>query len=248
MKILVVSAHPDDEIIGMGGTLKKLSKNHEIDVLFLADGITARKQAGHTNAVKYETTSLQEKNMQKEIEIRKKHAKNALVKVGVKKCKFLDLSDNELDTIPFLKIVKHIETEINNSKPSVIFTHHHNDLNIDHRLAYEASITSSRPIFDSKISSIISFEAVSSTDWRFPYKFNPTLFVDISLELNSKIKAISEYKNELRDFPHPRSVKTITSIAERWGSLSGFKAAEAFEIIRSRIKNSKDFSLFDSLR
>lgn len=248
MKILVVSAHPDDEVIGMGGTLKKLSKNHEIDILFLADGITARKQGGHTNSVQYETTSLQEKNMEHEISIRKKHAKNALAKLGIKKYTFLDLPDNELDTIPFLKIVKDVENKIKNFKPTVIFTHHHNDLNIDHRLAYEATITASRPIFNSNISSIMSFEAVSSTDWRFPYKFNPTLFVDISSELNFKIKALSEYKNELRDFPHPRSVKTITSIAERWGSLSGFKAAEAFEIIRSRIKNSNDFSLFDNLR
>jgi LmbE family N-acetylglucosaminyl deacetylase len=248
MKILVVSAHPDDEIIGMGGTLQKLSKNHEIDVLFLADGITARKQGGHTNAVRYETTALQEKEMKQEINIRKKHAKNALAKVGVKKCTFLDLPDNELDTVPFLKIVKHIENEIKHIKPNIIFTHHYNDLNIDHRRAYEASITASRPIFDSRISSIISFEAISSTDWNFPYRFNPTLFVDISSELKSKVRAISEYKNELRDFPHPRSVKAITSNAERWGSLSGFKAAEAFEIIRSRVKNSKDFALFDNLR
>ena len=247
MKILVVSAHPDDEIIGMGGTLKKLSKNNDINVLFLADGITARKQGGHTNAVHYETTSIQNKEMKKEIEIRKKHAKNALAKVGVKKYTFLDLPDNELDTVPFLKIVKHIENEIKKFNPNVIFTHHHNDLNIDHRIAFEATITASRPIFDSKISSIISFEAVSSTDWKFPYKFNPTLFVDISSQLNSKIKAISEYKNELRSFPHPRSAKTITNIAERWGSLSGFKAAEAFEIIRSRIKNSQDFALFENL-
>jgi len=248
MKILVVSAHPDDEIIGMGGTLKKLSKDHQINVLFLSDGITARKQGGYTNAVQYETTALQDKKMKQEIEKRKKHAKSALSKVGVKNCTFLDLADNELDTVPFLNIVKHVETEINNVKPNVIFTHHHNDLNIDHRLAYEASITASRPIFNSNISSIISFESVSSTDWRFPYRFNPTLFVDISSELKSKIKALSEYRNELRDFPHPRSVKTITSIAERWGSLSGFKAAEAFEIIRSRIKSSKDFALFDNLR
>lgn len=246
MKILVVSAHPDDEIIGMGGTLKKLSKIHDINVLFLADGITARKQSGYANAAHYETTSTQDKAMKKEIETRKIHAKNALSKVGVKKCKFLDLPDNELDVVPFLKIVKHIENEIKKFKPSVIFTHHYNDLNIDHRIAFEATITASRPIFDSKISSIISFEAVSSTDWKFPYKFNPTLFVDISSQLNSKIRAISEYKNELRSFPHPRSVKTITNIAERWGSLSGFNAAEAFEIVRSRIKNSQDFALFEN--
>ena len=246
MKILVVSAHPDDEIIGMGGTLKKISKDHEVHVLFLADGITARKQDGHTNSTSYETTKQQNTKMKSEISLRKKHSKKALAKVGVKNCTFLDYPDNELDIVPFLKIVKNVETEMKKIKPRIVFTHHHNDLNIDHRLAYEATITASRPIFNSTITSIISFEAVSSTDWRFPYKFNPTMFVDISNQLKYKISALKEYRNEVRDFPHPRSTKTITSIAERWGSLSGFKAAEAFEIIRCRIKNSKDFSLFDN--
>ena len=242
MKILVVSAHPDDEIIGMGGTLKKLSKNNDIDVLFLADGITARKQSGHTNLVEYETTSIQDKKMKNEIEIRKKHAKNALGKVGVKKCKFLDLPDNELDTVPFLKIVKSVEKEILLFKPNCIFTHHYNDLNIDHRLAYEATITAVRPIFNSKITSKISFESISSTDWKKPYKFNPNLYVDISKELSFKLKAMQSYSNEIREFPHPRSSKAIEANAIRWGSLSGFSAAESFEIIMKRSKTD-DFLL-----
>ena len=145
MKILVVSAHPDDEIIGMGGTLKKISKNNSIEVLFLADGITARKQAGFKNSNKYEVTENQKKSMQKEIEKRKIHAKNALKVLGINQVKFLDLPDNELDLVPFLKIVKEVEKEIIKTKCDTIFTHHYNDLNIDHRLAYEATITAARP-------------------------------------------------------------------------------------------------------
>ena len=102
MKILVVSAHPDDEIIGMGATLKKIAKNNFVKILFLADGITARKQGGFENSSKYETTENEKNIMKKEIEKRKNHAKNALKLLGVNQTKFLDLPDNELDLIPFL--------------------------------------------------------------------------------------------------------------------------------------------------
>jgi len=237
MNILVVSAHPDDEVIGMGGTLKKLAKKNNIKVLFLADGITARKKAGYVNVPNYKVNEKDNKKMLEEIKIRKKHAKRALGLLGIKETKFLDYPDNELDLIPFLKIVKEVEKEIYTTKSQVVFTHHKNDLNIDHRFAFEATITAARPLFKNPVSSIISFEAISSTDWQKPYTFNPNLFVDISSVLKNKIKAIQCYKNEIRRFPHPRSVETIDAVAKRWGSLYGFKAAEAFEIIMMRTKS-----------
>jgi N-acetylglucosamine malate deacetylase 1 len=237
MKILIVSAHPDDEIIGMGGTLKKLSKNNDITVLFLADGITARKQGGFTNSSDYETTKPQDEQMKKEIEKRKIHAKNALKVLEIRKTIFLDLPDNELDLVPFLKIVKEVEKEIRKTKCDTIFTHHFNDLNIDHRFAYEATITAARPLENSSVNSIISFEAISSSDWRQPYSFKPNLFIDVSKELSQKMKALKEYKNEIMKFPHPRSIEAIESLAKRWGSLYGYKAAEAFELIFTRSKS-----------
>lgn len=243
MKILVVSAHPDDEVIGMGGTLGKLSKNHDTEVLFLADGITARKSGGHKNIPKYETTKKNLNQMKKEIENRKKHAKKALSILGIKKMKFLDLPDNELDTVPFLKIVKSVEKEILDSKCEIVFTHHYNDLNIDHRLAYEATITAARPLPNFPVKSIISFEALSSSDWRQPYSFKPNMFVDISNQLKLKLKSIKNYKNEIRKYPHPRSLETIEAVSKRWGSLYGFKAAEAFEIVFTRGGNLNNFLL-----
>lgn len=236
MKILVVSAHPDDEIIGMGATLKKIAKNNFVKILFLADGITARKQGGFENSSKYETTENEKNIMKKEIEKRKNHAKNALKLLGVNQTKFLDLPDNELDLIPFLKIVKEIEKEIEKTKCDVIFTHHHNDLNIDHRFAYEATITAARPFEKSTVNSILSFESISSSDLRHPYSFKPNLFIEISKELPYKLRALAEYKNEIKKFPHPRSKKSLEAMALRWGSLYGYNAAEAFEIIFSRSK------------
>lgn len=237
MSILVIAAHPDDEIIGMGGTLKKLSKTSDITILFLADGITARKSSGHVNVSKYEINEYEKERMNHEIDMRKNDAKRALKILGIEKIQFLDFPDNELDTVPFLKIVKEVEKRIITLKPSTIFTHHFNDLNIDHRFAYESTLTAARPLLNSHVNSIISFEASSSTEWRHPYSFRPNIYVNISKELKLKIRALNQYKKEIRKFPHPRSSQTIESVAKRWGSLYGFEAAEAFELIFTRLKN-----------
>lgn len=234
MRILVVAAHPDDEVIGMGGTLKKLSKNNQIDVLFLADGITARRRGGHVNSHEYEVNERQKEAMNVEIEKRKGHARNALKVLGVSKMKFLDMPDNELDLVPLLKIVKEVEKEVHRTRCDIVFTHHYNDLNIDHRLAYEAAVTAARPLEESRVNSIMSFESVYASDGRQRASFRPNLFVDITKELASKIKALGEYKNEVRRFPNPRSKETLRSVARRWGSLYGYKEAEAFEIVYAR--------------
>jgi len=140
-----------------------------------------------------------------------------------------------LDLVPFLKIVKEVEKEIINTEPNIIFTHHHHDLNIDHRIAFKSVITAARPLPESRINSIMSFEIISSTDWKKPYQFNPNMFVDISKEIKWKIKALKEYKNEIKKFPHPRSVMAIDALSNRWGSLYGMQSAEAFEIIFKKI-------------
>ena len=132
MKILVVAAHPDDETLGMGGTLKKLSKHHQIKVMFLADGISGRRKSGYQNIPTWETSEKEKKKMDKEKLIRKDHAKKALNVLGIKNISFWDVPSEELSQIPMLKITKYVETELANDDYEIIFTHHYNDLSNDH--------------------------------------------------------------------------------------------------------------------
>ena len=244
MKILVVAAHPDDETLGMGGTLKKLSKHHQIKVMFLADGISGRRKSGYQNIPTWETSEKEKKKMDKEKLIRKDHAKKALNVLGIKNISFWDVPSEGLSQIPMLKITKYVETELANDDYEIIFTHHYNDLSNDHKIAYEASITAARPFEYTKVNAIFSFEVPSATEWRKPYRFNPNFIVDISKEIKDKLKAISMYKHELRKFPHPRSKEVIDATATRWGGLYGYSRAEAFEIVSSRATDLSKLSLF----
>ena len=242
VNVLIICAHPDDEIIGMGGTIKRLSKNNTIKVVFISDGVMGRRQPGFKNSPEYRIKEKHISQLQKEVEIRKNHAKEALKVVGVNDIDFYDFPNQELDQVPLLKIIKKLEKELQRTKYDIIFTHHYNDLNQDHRITYEATITAARPLPSSTVSAIISFEIPGSTDWKIPYQFKPNLFVDISLELKYKLRAFKKYHFELRNPPHPRSNNMIQVAASKWGSLSASKYAEAFEIIRARI-NKKNNSL-----
>ena len=242
MNILLVCAHPDDEVIGMGGTIKKLSKKNKIKVIFLAEGNTSRSRSGYKNVPIYDIPPEEEVKLQKEIKIRNNHAKKALNLLGVKDIRFLDHRNLETHLLPPLKLIKEIEKEIIETKCNFVFTHHYNDLNVDHRVAYESVITATRPLPDSAVSGVFSFEIQAATDWRYPHKFNPNFFVDVTKEIQTKIDALKIYQYEIRQNSNPRSAEMMIVNAKRWGSLSGYEAAEAFEIIRLRINDFEKFS------
>ena len=232
MKILVIVAHPDDEVLGMGGTIKKHTKNGDsVVVAYLTTGINARRSIDYTNSSSYNFSEHYLQKNKKQILELKNDAKKSSKILGVKNTLFFDFPDNEMDTIPLLKIVKTIEKIILKEKPDIVYTSHYKDLNIDHRITCNATLTACRPnsIF---IKEILCFEIFSSTEWTFSYDFKPNYFVNIEKELSSKINAMKKYKNELKKFPHPRSLENIENSAKRWGSISGFNAAEAFQIIR----------------
>ena len=232
MKVVIFVAHPDDEVLGMGGTILKHSQKGDfVKVVYLATGITSRRSTNFQNSVSYEQKENKIKEMQKEIKDLRNDAKKSCNILKVKDSKFYDFPDNEMDSVPLLKIVKVIEKEIKETKPDRIYTHHFHDLNIDHRTVFNAVLTATRPM-GSSVKEIISFEVPSSTEWNYPVQFTPNYFIEIKSQLSAKIKAMKAYKNEIKKFPHPRSVENLKNVSERWGSVSGFKNAEAFSLIR----------------
>ena len=181
-RILVVAAHPDDEILGCGGTTARLVKNgFSVSTLILGEGVTSRDEDRRVSLRKIELTRL------------KRQALAANKKVGVERVIFCDLPDNRFDTIPLLDIIKKVEKVKNKIRPSIIFTHCRNDLNIDHKIAYRSVITAARPMKDETVKTIYSFESASSTEWSYPLSFSPNVFFDISGTINKKIEALRIY-------------------------------------------------------
>jgi len=220
-RVLIVAAHPDDEVLGCGGTIRLLvEEGVEIFVLYLSDGVTSRGSHG-------------DKRDSQDIESRLSDAKLALRELGVRNFKALGLRDNQLDTYPVLELAKLVEFEVSEFAPSFVFTHSRSDLNVDHRLANQVVLTACRPQPGSPVIGVACFEVLSSTGWQFDAmnRFSPNLFVDIAQSLESKISAFRYFKDEIREFPHSRSVDALESLAKLRGAELGVFAAEAFELL-----------------
>ncbi|EKJ5773570.1 PIG-L family deacetylase [Campylobacter coli] len=220
-KILIIAAHPDDEVLGCFGTVSKLIKEgNEAYTLILGEGKTSR--VSDRNKIKNE-----------EFENLENEALKANQSIGIKELFREKFPDNRFDSVPLLDIVKSVERVKNKLKPDIIFTHFYNDLNIDHQITYKAVLTATRPMPNESVKEIYSFEILSSTEWNFPTLFSPDTFVDINQTLEHKTNAMKFYKSELCDFPHPRSIEGIELVAKIQGLKVGLKNAEAFKLIRA---------------
>lgn len=220
-KILVVVAHPDDEVLGCFGTVSKLIKEgYEAYTLILGEGKTSRLN-----------NRIIEENKE-ELNILNSEIKKANDIIGIKKCFIHSFPDNRFDSIDLLDIIKVISKVKDEVKPDIIFTHYENDLNIDHQITYRAVITATRPIEDENVKEIYSFEILSSTEWKYPLSFSPDVFFDISDTINLKINAMKEYASELCQYPHPRSLEGIELNAKYQGMRVGKKYVEAFKSVR----------------
>ena len=212
-KILVVCAHPDDETLGLGGTIAAHTMNGDkVYVLILADGVSGRGN-------------------DKNIIRRQNQAKRACRILGTEDPKFLNYHDQKLDTIPLIELSRQIENQILRRKPKTIYSHYWGDVNQDHKKAFEATLVAVRPKPSLSVKQFICFETPSSTEWG-NMGFSPNLFLDIEDTLKIKMKALQEYRDEIRTFPHPRSRTALISRAQYWGATIGVKHAEAFLIVR----------------
>ena len=223
-RVLVIAAHPDDEILGCGGTAARLvAEGHDVHFAILGEGVTSR----HVNRSEADANQLAALQ-------RQAHA--AAAKVGVKSVALHSLPDNRLDTMPLLDVVKIVEDMVEKFRPETIYTHHGGDLNIDHGVIHRAVLTATRPTTGHTVRDIYAFEVPSSTEWAFQRiepSFRPNVFVEITHTVDAKIAAMECYEMERRKFPHPRSPEALRAIAARWGSVAGYAAAEAFELVRS---------------
>tara|TARA_B100000787_G_C16183891_1_gene293454 strand:+ start:90 stop:770 length:681 start_codon:yes stop_codon:yes gene_type:complete len=221
-KIMLVAAHPDDELLGSAGTLLFYKKRgYNIKIIFLSDGESSR--------------NISENKKKILIKKRKSQAKKISKLCKFTEPVFAEFPDNRLDTIPMLTIVKFVENEIKKFKPTIIITHNENDLNIDHKLTFEAVVTATRPSTKTFVKSIYCFETPSSTENNFSkikVNFNPNLFFDISKFIDQKIKLLKIYKDEIKSYPHSRSLEGIKVLAKYRGTQIGVKYAEAFYILR----------------
>ncbi len=224
-RILVVAAHPDDEVLGCGGTIARhVVEGDQVAVVIMGEGITSRDRHRSVDMRKDEMSMLREK------------AKQAHATLGVHSSHFFSFPDNRMDSVERLEMIKVIEDVVREYRPDTVYTHFSGDLNIDHRCVHDAVVTACRPLPGHSVNSLIFFEVLSSTEFRPSSPctgFAPNVYIDIEETLGIKIEAMRAYESELCDFPHPRSLAAIEHLAKWRGASVGKKSAEAFMLGRS---------------
>lgn len=222
MKVLVIAAHPDDEVYGMGGTIAKLaSENNEVHVLIITDGCITQYR--------------DKPNLEEIIAKKKKEAENANKTLGVRKVHYGNLPDMRLDSISHVEINSIIEKVIKDVRPEVVFTHFYGDVNLDHQIVYKSTLVATRPIPGQPVKELYCYKVPSSTEWSpqiITSIFMPNVLVDISEYYTKKEQAIKMYQTELRDYPHPRSIEYVKKCDGAAGIKFGINFAEEFMLLR----------------
>jgi len=224
--VLVVAAHPDDELLGEGGTVRLLANHNKIvRAVILVEGQTSRSDK-------------REETKQSVISELRENARNAAKEAGFSSIDFCGFPDNRLDSVDLLDIIKTVSKYIEKYHPDTIFTHHHGDLNVDHRRVCEAVLTACRPVGKYGVERIYAFETPSSTEWNYIYEnpFQPTVFFDVTDTIEAKIRGMSCYPSESTQYPHPRSPEALRALAQYRGSNVGCHYAEAFELLREVVR------------
>lgn len=219
-QVLVVAAHPDDEVLGCGGAIARhCADGDTVSVLILAQGVVSRGVV----------------DQQAQLDQLQAAARRANDILGVQRLELDRFPDNEMDSVTLLSITKRIEAALAALRPEVVYTHHAGDVNIDHRRIHQAAVTACRPLPGQCVQQLLFFEVASSTEWQPPGSapaFLPNHFVDISTTLAKKLAALQAYECEMREFPHARSIEAVRHLACWRGATVGRDAAEAFVLGR----------------
>ncbi len=223
MRVLVIAAHPDDEVYGMGGTIAKLaSEGHDVYVLIVTDGCSSQYR--------------NHKNLNEIFEMKKQEAKEANMIIGVKEIFFGNLPDMKLDVVPHIEINEVIEDAVKKIRPEEVYTHFYGDVNMDHRLVYKSTLVAVRPVPGQCVKRLYAYSVPSATEWspqRAETGFLANVFIDIKKYEVQKYLAIKVYQTELRDYPHPRSIKSIQAFDLAVGLQCGMESCESFILLRS---------------
>jgi LmbE family N-acetylglucosaminyl deacetylase len=216
-RVLVLGAHPDDELLGPGGTIARhTALGDEVLVALIADVGSARYDEEKIATVHH-------------------CAGEAAQRLGVAELCFAGFADQRLDTMPILQVVQWVEGVLRRFRPHIIYTHHQGDINRDHAVVCEATLTAARPYTAPYLERILCYRTPSATEWAGPSvekQFVPNVFIDITDYLSVKLEAMAAYETELRPFPHPRSLEALRAQAAYWGSVIGAAAAEPFVLVR----------------
>ena len=233
-KVLVVAAHPDDEVLGVGGTiLRHTTEGDTVRILLLAEGLTSRADRRDIAECRDELDALHV------------NAQRVADALGAESTQLCNFPDNRMDEVMLLDVVKQIEHILDTYRPDVIYTHHGGDVNIDHQRTHEAVVTACRSFPGQCAHELYFFETPSSTEWqmmRANRVFLPTLYVDIAMILEKKLEVLHLYESEMRSYPHTRSYEAVEALARWRGATAGVIAAEAFEIgrvVRPAVQNGR---------
>jgi LmbE family N-acetylglucosaminyl deacetylase len=217
MRVVAVVAHPDDEVLGVGGTLARHARDgDDVTALVLADGATSRYPEA----------------MRDDLRTAGRLAADCL---GLKEIRFADLPDQRLDEGALLDVTRVVSEHLDDLRPEVLYTHFSGDVNLDHGVVSRATWTACRPYAREGLRELLAFETASSTEWAMPTtgeRFVPTVFVDVTDTLEVKLAAMACYASELRDAPHPRGLEALRTRAAYWGGAVGRPAAEPFVALR----------------
>lgn len=223
-RVLVVAAHPDDEVLGVGGTIiRHAQMGDTVRILLMSEGLTSR--ADQRDVMRF----------QEELSALHKNAQRVAYMLGAENIQLADFADNRMDRVELLDIIKVIEKEIGDFHPEIVYTHHEGDVNVDHLQTHNAVVTACRSLPGQSVKELYFFETPSSTEWQMQTSdkaFLPALYVDIGNTFEQKIKALELYASEMRDYPHPRSYKAVEILGRYRGYAVGLEFAEAFSVGR----------------